>query len=290
MREVTKTYEVLAEENSELKGIMRKLCHEMGNALTLLGGSLFYLENEIGIDKTNRRMTILKNDYAYICRLFADLREYNHTEATDKSDVEIEWIIKNIEDVYIKLNKEGNIRFLVECEADIDKNKNNIKIYGDITKLRQVIVNIIKNSIEAIEENSDDRGKEIIVKISRERLNVDKINEIDVNEKNLDKKNLDKKDLNKKDLNKKEINIDGYDKRDAGIDEMIHIEFRDNGKGISDENISDIFKPMFTREKKNGTGLGLAVVKKIVEDHCGKIKAVSTKGVGTAMNIYLPIL
>ena len=73
-------------------------------------------------------------------------------------------------------------------------------------------------------------------------------------------------------------------------DDIVHIEIRDTGKGISEKNIQDIFKPMSTFGKKNGVGLGLAVVRKIIEDHQGKIEAVSALGAGTAIHIYLPIM
>ena len=49
------------------------------------------------------------------------------------------------------------------------------------------------------------------------------------------------------------------------------IEIIDNGIGISKEKIAKIFEPYFTTKSK-GTGLGLSIVKKIIEDHNGKIK------------------
>jgi len=51
----------------------------------------------------------------------------------------------------------------------------------------------------------------------------------------------------------------------------IFIEIIDNGIGISKEKIGKIFEPYFTTKSK-GTGLGLSIVKKIIEDHNGKIK------------------
>ena len=51
----------------------------------------------------------------------------------------------------------------------------------------------------------------------------------------------------------------------------INIEVIDNGIGISKEMINKIFEPYFTTKNK-GTGLGLSIVKKIIEDHNGKIK------------------
>lgn len=111
MELVVKSYEILEEENKELKGIMRKLCHEMGNALTLLGGSLFYLENDLNSNnKKNEKLITLKEDYTYICNLFGDLREYNRAETVEKDKVKLSWIIENIVDVFDKLNTDIKVK------------------------------------------------------------------------------------------------------------------------------------------------------------------------------------
>ena len=58
--------------------------------------------------------------------------------------------------------------------------------------------------------------------------------------------------------------------------EYIYFEFKDNGTGVSDENISKIFDPLFTTNKaRKINGLGLSICKEIVEMHGGKIYAVS---------------
>ena len=54
-------------------------------------------------------------------------------------------------------------------------------------------------------------------------------------------------------------------------DNNIIIEIIDNGIGISQEMVNKIFEPYFTTKSK-GTGLGLSIVKKIIEDHNGKIR------------------
>lgn len=66
------------------------------------------------------------------------------------------------------------------------------------------------------------------------------------------------------------------------------IELLDTGCGISDEDIKSIFNPFFTT-KSQGTGLGLAVTHKIIEEHDGKITVESILGRGTAFKIYLPL-
>lgn len=70
-------------------------------------------------------------------------------------------------------------------------------------------------------------------------------------------------------------------------DEHIKIEIADTGKGISINDLKNIFEPYFTT-KASGTGLGLAIVHKIIEAHQGEIKVESTIGKGTVFSIFLP--
>ena len=66
------------------------------------------------------------------------------------------------------------------------------------------------------------------------------------------------------------------------------IELTDTGCGIKEEDLKNIFNPFFTT-KPQGTGLGLAVTHKIIQEHNGKIKVESIWGGGTAFRIYLPL-
>jgi signal transduction histidine kinase len=73
---------------------------------------------------------------------------------------------------------------------------------------------------------------------------------------------------------------------DAG---EIAISFRDTGPGVAPANLARVFQPFFTT-KHRGSGLGLPIVKKIVEAHRGSIAIESTEGRGTAATLRLPRL
>lgn len=73
-----------------------------------------------------------------------------------------------------------------------------------------------------------------------------------------------------------------------GGDDSVEIRFTDNGPGISGENLAKIFNPFFTTRAK-GTGLGLTIVKGIIEMHQGEIKVETNLGEGTTFVICLPI-
>ena len=76
---------------------------------------------------------------------------------------------------------------------------------------------------------------------------------------------------------------------DCGPDnaEDLRITVSDTGRGITPEHLGKIFDPYFTT-KKTGTGLGLAVVHRIIEAQQGRIKAESVPGQGSAFTIRLP--
>lgn len=70
----------------------------------------------------------------------------------------------------------------------------------------------------------------------------------------------------------------------------VRIVIRDNGKGISPENLNKITDPFFTtKEPGQGTGLGLSIVQTIIHEHKGKVDFESVEGEGTSVTITLPL-
>ncbi len=77
--------------------------------------------------------------------------------------------------------------------------------------------------------------------------------------------------------------------RTAMNDEMVIVDIRDTGVGISSENIKRIYDPFFTTKSTGkGTGLGLAVTYGIVQEHGGRIFVESSPGQGTSFRLKLP--
>jgi two-component system, sporulation sensor kinase E len=71
-------------------------------------------------------------------------------------------------------------------------------------------------------------------------------------------------------------------------DTHLQISFEDNGTGISVEDMAHITEPYFTR-KKDGTGLGLFIVQRILHEHGGHLELLSEPGRGTTARILLPL-
>ena len=125
------------------------------------------------------------------------------------------------------------------------------RVFADADQLRQVFLNLIINAADAISAVQD-KGDGTL-KIQTTRLSAS----------------------------------DG-DAQKGG--ETLKIMFMDNGAGISQEHIVNIFDPFYTtKEPGKGTGLGLSVSFMIVEGLGGSIKASSEVGRGTTMTLFLPL-
>ena len=68
-----------------------------------------------------------------------------------------------------------------------------------------------------------------------------------------------------------------------------HLSVRDSGVGITPEVREHIFEPFYTTKGEKGTGLGLAMCKRIIEEHLGEISVFSRPGAGTTFLISLPL-
>ena len=123
-------------------------------------------------------------------------------------------------------------------------------ICGSYVHIRKVVMNLVSNAAEAIEGNGD-------VTISTMNRYVDRP-------------------------------LRGYD--DVTTGEYVVLAVSDDGSGISSDDRERIFEPFYTKKVmgKSGTGLGLAVVWNVVQDHKGYINVTSDEN-GTTFDLYFPI-
>ena len=76
------------------------------------------------------------------------------------------------------------------------------------------------------------------------------------------------------------------------LGDFVQVEIEDNGKGIAAKDLPYIFDRFYRTDKarssqKGGSGIGLSIVKKIMEDHGGQVWATSKEGTGTTMYLAL---
>ncbi|HEX9759076.1 MAG TPA: ATP-binding protein [Nitrospiria bacterium] len=83
--------------------------------------------------------------------------------------------------------------------------------------------------------------------------------------------------------------ISGNETQAQDLGKVTEISVSDTGMGISPERIENLFED-FTTTKEKGIGLGLAICKRIVEEHHGKIEIQSKPGQGTKVNLFFPSL
>ena len=69
---------------------------------------------------------------------------------------------------------------------------------------------------------------------------------------------------------------------------FVFIALADTGTGMTPEQLDSLFTPFFTTKEK-GTGLGLALTHKIIEEHQGHLHVESQFGIGSTFTILLPI-
>lgn len=149
---------------------------------------------------------------------------------------------------------------LLDLEFTIEKKNASTEIVGEEivkaipSQMRQLFQNLISNSLKFTKE---DIKPEI-------KISIDKVSGTEVSSKVLS-------------LN--------------GDKDYCKIELCDNGIGFNNdyaEKIFTLFQRLHTRSEYEGTGIGLAVCKKIVENHSGFMEATGTEGVGAVFNIFIP--
>jgi len=214
------------------------LAHEIGNPLGVIRGRAEYLSMLIAnTESVKNNVDIIVKQIDRISKLIYSLLHFSRTSESPKvTKISVHPIVEEVLALFSKQAEEKNISFI----NSIDKN---ILVDADPSKLEQVFLNLIINSVQAIEDSLKDGIK-----------------------------------------NNHKIEVSSYENGNRWA-----FTVSDTGRGISEANLAQIFKPFYTtKESGVGTGLGLAICDQIIRSWEGSIDVKSTLGQGTTFTIFLP--
>jgi signal transduction histidine kinase len=88
-----------------------------------------------------------------------------------------------------------------------------------------------------------------------------------------------------------QVSVGGLKSNEGASEGSIYFRVEDDGAGVPPELIGRVFEPFFsTKSPEEGTGLGLSIADQIVRAHGGTLEFESSSGIGTKVEIYLPIV
>ena len=207
---------------------LSKMFHEIKNPLTLINSSLQLIQDEHPEVTTFRFWNQTMEDIKNLRNLLDELSSFQKGNVLNMTKINL---FDFTEDLL-----ESTAGFLLETGTPLtlESTIDDLDFYADDVKLRQAIINLLKNAAE-----SSASGSSIILRMTADT-------------------------------------------------QWLYISVADKGCGISKEHLEKIFEPFHTT-KSYGTGLGLPIVKKIIESHNGKLTLKSKEGAGTTFLISLPL-
>ncbi|MBN2028738.1 PAS domain S-box protein [bacterium] len=233
--EITQDKLIQSEKLAGLGALASNVVHEIGNPLAAITNSVQVLQNRVHLEgRMKELMDIVGWETERLNRTIDQLREFSRPKelVIEKSDLR-EIVTKVI--LFLKQDVE-----LVSGRQIVTHFSNNLPLaYIDRDAMEQVVLNLVKNALQAIEKTG-------VVEI-------------------------------------------WLQSRSRESKKQIRFQVKDDGVGISKDNLSRIFEPYFSTKAK-GMGLGMHIVKQIVETHGGRIRVKSTEKQGTNVIIDIPVM
>ncbi|OOC11152.1 MULTISPECIES: sensor histidine kinase [Thioalkalivibrio] len=205
--------------------VARRLAHEIKNPLTPIQLSAERLSRRLGRVLEGADHEVLERATGTIIQqveamktLVNAFRDYAQAPKLELGHTDVNQLVRDVSELY--LGADGSSR------VHLDLGEGMPLIRADGGRLRQLLHNLVRNAMEAAEEQ--ERGDDLEVYVSTDHV-------------------------------------------ESASGNWIELRVRDNGPGIRPELLERIFEP-YTTHKPRGTGLGLAVAQKIVEEHGGIIE------------------
>jgi len=228
---------IQAQKNAAWGEVARRLAHEIKNPLTPIKLSAERLQHKLAdklemadADMLQRSTRTIIGQVEAMKEMVDDFSEYAKPSKKQAVNIDLSQLAEEVRSLYVL---KSGVRFYAHYENAP------LIMHGDPVSIRQVLHNLIKNALEAIDGNG----------------------QIDLDIHRVQKNNIN----------------------------FIEIALHDDGVGIKEEQLEQIFEPYVTTKVK-GTGLGLAIVKKIIEEHGGAIWVDASRKVGAGFIIQLPAL
>lgn len=220
-----------SEKLSAIGRMAASIAHEVRNPLASMSGSIQVLKRDLELNEEDLHlMDIILKETERLNDLVGNFLDYARPPSPRFEDADLREVIMETVNLLNPISEKRNITI----NTDLPEEK--VILSVDTSHMRQIIVNLVNNSIEALDD-----GGSIRVALTRES---------------------------------------------GPVGEHSLLSVSDDGAGIPDEILSEIFEP-FKTTKEDGTGLGLAIVYQLVQIHKGTIDVHSEKRNGTTVNIRL---
>lgn len=255
LRELELRHLLRSEKLASLGTMLSGVAHELNNPLSNISSSCQILMEEIDQADPEFRREMLGQIDEQTIRARNIVRSLLDFARDREFKAEPLHLAQLVEETLRFLKGQVPTRVAVSSEIPPD-----LVLQGDKQRLQQVVLNLVKNALEALEG-----AGEVRITATRRVLTGDAV------------------PLG----SGVHFHVLGRCKR---LGEVVDIEIRDNGTGIPPEILPRIFDPFFTtKDVGKGSGLGLFVVFEIVEEHGGCIAVESEPGKGTAFLVRLPL-
>ena len=263
--ENAKLYEenLRAERLAAIGETIAGLSHYIKNILTGVEGGATLVE--MGLDKNKPELIrkgwgVVRSSDEKISELVLNMLDYSKDRRPVREKSNINNIVKEVVSLMEEKCKEKSVKVETLCDENIPE------INVDPTGMHRAILNLVTNAIDAVVCHSEERSDEESLEEGKGQITLT---------------------TSLLPLSPDTLSPGGRGKGE-GEEKKVQITISDNGPGIPKENVPHIFDLFHSTKGAKGTGLGLAVTKKIVEEHNGEIKVSSRVGHGTTFTIIIP--
>jgi signal transduction histidine kinase len=226
-----------AERLAELGTLTGGLAHEIKNPLSTVLLNLQLLQEDLSPeDRANSRvasrLNLVERETARLRDILDDFLRYAGNLELDRQPVDLNLLVEELVDFFAPQAQVNKVH------ARWRPSPKPVVVSADPKLIKQAVLNLMLNAVQAMTESNGGRGGELILSASAR-------------------------------------------------DGQAVIDVIDTGRGINPEALASIFDAYYST-KKGGTGLGLAMARRIAEEHGGKISVTSEVGKGSDFQIHLP--